>query len=83
MIPEAHFYLIKFESGEPVAIFSVDECRTANELHHLEARIRAEHRVDDVEAGLAFRNGGEAPLSVDVRISVMVKQRRRRSVGVR
>ena len=77
MIPLSYFYLVDFDTNEPLAIFSAAECRTYAELHTLEAQIRANHDVDDVNSGLALRDSGSAPLPPDQARHVMRQQARR------
>lgn len=78
MIPADYFYLVDVETDEPLAIFPIEDCRTALELISLEARLRSEHNVDDPASGIALRDSAHAPLSADVLKSVMRRMRRRR-----
>lgn len=78
MIPADYFYLADIETDEPLAIFSLEDCRSAIEANSLEARIRIQHGVDDPASGLVLRDSGSAPLPADVVDDVIRKMRRGR-----
>jgi hypothetical protein len=77
MLPSSYFYLIDIETDQPLAIFSAAGCRSYSELHALEARIRANHDVDDVNSGLALRDSGSRPLPA-VQVRHVLRQQARR-----
>ncbi|GAB7553110.1 hypothetical protein NRB_26160 [Novosphingobium sp. 11B] len=78
MIPFRYFYLVDIETEEPLALFSADHCRGGRELHHLEARIRVDHDVDDITSGIALRDSAYAPLPSDQALRIMRNERDRR-----
>lgn len=75
-IPADFLYLVDIETDEPLAIFSLEDCRSALEANSLEARIRVQHGVDDPASGLALRYSGSAPLPAGVVADVMRRMRR-------
>jgi hypothetical protein len=77
MIPADYLYLIDIETEEPLAIFSIEECQSELEIISLEARVRAEHNVDDPASGLALRDSLDAPLGADVVREVIRRMKRR------
>lgn len=77
MIPASYFYLVDIDTDEPLAIFSAEGCRSYAELHALEARIRANHDVDNVSSGLALRDSESSPLPAQQARHVMRQQARR------
>ena len=78
MIPADYFYLADIDTDEPLAIFSLEDCRSALETNSFEARIRVQHGVDDPASGLVLRDSGSAPLSVEVVDAVMRRMRQNR-----
>jgi hypothetical protein len=55
-------YLVDIETEAVLAVFSLDDCDRELAAIAREKEIRARHRVDDPESGLALRDSLTRPL---------------------
>jgi len=77
MVPDSYFYLVDANTLEPLAIFSLDDCRFHFEVSAREAQIRVKYGVDDAESGLLLRSRSTAPLSIEKMRAVLADMRRK------
>jgi len=77
MIPESYFYLVDSNTGQPLALFSYDDCRMHFEVSAREAQIRVRYSTDDPESGVLLRNGYTSPLPIEAMKAVLADMRRK------
>lgn len=68
MLPTRYLYLVEMETGELLAIFSIDHLAREGEVIVYEAQLRAEHNVDDPASGLVLKDSLLDPLPEDQKL---------------